>query len=123
MVNMSTVTTVCFCMQAEFKTDYGDLPAKSEAELDAMVAETHHRMTHGESMPLAEEKKCLQHIKKLESAREKVCHWRRHRFLTLVAASFLTCVRPRFVLPMHVTASGSSCLPCVRTSAGTAQRV
>lgn len=57
--------------QAEFKTEYGDLPAKSEADLDATVAALHHRITH-ESVPLNEEKACLAQIKKLEASREKV---------------------------------------------------
>lgn len=59
------------CAQADFKAEYGDLPAKSEEELNAQLGELQHRITH-ESVTLNEEKAALARIKKLEGAREKV---------------------------------------------------
>jgi hypothetical protein len=59
------------CAQADFKAEYGDLPAKSEEELNAQLGELQHRITH-ESVTLNEEKAALARIKKLEAAREKV---------------------------------------------------
>jgi uncharacterized coiled-coil DUF342 family protein len=47
---------------------FADLPARSEAELDAKLAGLHHRIEH-ESIPLNEEKKLLADIKKLEAQR------------------------------------------------------
>ena len=73
----SQTSAICGFAQADFKAEYGDLPAKSEEELNAQLGELQHRITH-ESVTLNEEKAALARIKKLEASREKVrlniCH-------------------------------------------------
>lgn len=56
----------------EFKTDYNDLPAKSEDELDQKIHDIRHDMEHGNSISTAEEKKLLARISKLNSQRSQV---------------------------------------------------
>ena len=48
-----------------------ELEARSEAELDERLHQLHYRIEH-ESIPLNEEKRILQLIKKLEGQRSKV---------------------------------------------------
>ena len=67
----SVIKCTAGCVQADFKAEYGDLPAKSEEELNAQLGELQHRITH-ESVTLNEEKAALARIKKLEASREKV---------------------------------------------------
>ena len=58
-------------VQAEFKAEYSDLPARSEEELAAKVAALRVEMEHGSSLSLAEEKKTMQQIRKLEGMTQK----------------------------------------------------
>jgi hypothetical protein len=57
--------------QSSFSAAYKDLMARSEEELDAKVAQLEYRLHH-DSMPLSEEKKTVQEIRRLKSQRERV---------------------------------------------------
>lgn len=59
------------CQPASFLNACSELDVRTEAELDAKLQEMHYRIEH-ESIPLNEEKRLLQQIKKLESQRAKV---------------------------------------------------
>lgn len=66
--------SVSCMLQTQFKSDYSDLPAKSEEELDQKIYDLRHDMEHGDSkLSLADEKKRLVLISKLDSQRSKVC--------------------------------------------------
>lgn len=63
--------TACW-VQAEFKADYSDLPARSEEELASKIKALQQEYEHGTFTSLAQEKQTMIQIRKLESLTQKV---------------------------------------------------